>query len=89
MSKPNLLWMRGDTRRETCRKNSLPLRRERNLKVLSHMEAVLGAGCPYSGNEASCPSDFQLLKGFRAVGGRRVLFQEQGDLSESIILRMG
>lgn len=52
------------------------------------MEAVLGAGCPHSGDEASCPSDFQLLKGFRAVGGRRVLFQEQGDLSESITLRM-
>lgn len=70
--------MRGDTRRETCRKNSLPLRRVRNLKVLSHMEAVLGVSCLHSGDEASSLSDFQLLEGFRAVGSGSVFFQEQG-----------
>lgn len=47
------------------------------------MEAVLGAGCPYSGDEASCPSDFQLLKGFRAVGGRRV-FSRNKETSVSL-----
>lgn len=62
--------MRGDTRRETCRKNSLPLRRVRNLKVLSHMEAVLGAACPHSGDEATCPSDFQLLQRLQGCWGQ-------------------